>query len=57
MSGAISSGATHLITGDAAHFGVWYGKTLAGILVMRPASYRESRSIRGLSAATRREPA
>jgi uncharacterized protein len=34
--------ATHLITGDASHFGVWYGKTIAGMLVLRPAAYLEA---------------
>jgi uncharacterized protein len=60
VSGAISSGATHLITGDAAHFGVWYGKALAGVLVMRPATYLESRNAQphhDPAAAARRAPA
>lgn len=41
---AILSGATHLITGDAAHFGVWYGERIGGVLVLRPAAYLQARA-------------
>jgi len=43
LSAAILGGATHLITGDATHFGVWFGKRIGNLLVMRPAAYLRSR--------------
>lgn len=43
LAAAVISGATHLITGDQAHFGVWYGQQLCGILVLRPAAYLDLR--------------
>jgi predicted nucleic acid-binding protein len=43
LAAAVISGATHLITGDQAHFGVWYGQLLCGIRVLRPAAYLDSR--------------
>jgi hypothetical protein len=36
---AMAANATHLITGDRMHFGPYFGKRLAGILVERPADY------------------
>ena len=36
---AIAAGASHLVTGDARHFGAYFGKKLAGIRVMTPAGY------------------
>jgi predicted nucleic acid-binding protein len=44
LAAAILSGATHLVTGDASHFGVWYGKRIGGVLVLRPAAYLQSRA-------------
>lgn len=44
LSAAIVSGATHLITGDQAHFGVWYGKQVSGVTILRPAVYLQSRA-------------
>jgi uncharacterized protein len=44
LSAAIVSGATHLITGDQAHFGPWYGKRVGGVLILRPAAYLQSRA-------------
>jgi uncharacterized protein len=41
-SAALQCGATHLITGDATHFGVWYGKHIQRVLVLRPAAYLAS---------------
>jgi predicted nucleic acid-binding protein len=43
LAAAILSGATHLITGDATHFGVWYGQRISGVLVLKPAAYLQSR--------------
>jgi predicted nucleic acid-binding protein len=43
LCAAILSGATHLITGDAMHFGVWYGQRIGGVLVLKPAAYLQSR--------------
>lgn len=42
LAAAILSGATHLITGDATHFGVWYGKRIGSLLVLKPAAYLQS---------------
>ena len=39
LSAAIAASATHLITGDTRHFGTYYGTTVAGVTIMRPASY------------------
>jgi predicted nucleic acid-binding protein len=36
---ALAGGATHLITGDARHFGALFGKQVMGIWVLRPAAY------------------
>jgi predicted nucleic acid-binding protein len=36
---AIAAKATHLITGDVRHFGPYFGKKIAGILVLLPADY------------------
>lgn len=43
LAAAIASGATHLITGDRAHFGVWYGKRIGSLLVLPPAAYVDER--------------
>ena len=40
---AIEAKATHLLTGDQAHFGAHYGRKLAGVLVLRPAAYLRDR--------------
>jgi uncharacterized protein len=39
---AIAARATHLITGDVRHFASYFGKTVAGILVLTPADYLRS---------------
>ena len=39
MQAAIAAGATHLITGDKRDFGEHFGQTIAGIEVLRPATY------------------
>jgi hypothetical protein len=36
---AMASGATHLITGDRTHFGPYFGRMIAGIMIQRPADY------------------
>jgi uncharacterized protein len=36
---AMAASATHLLTGDLAHFGVLYGRRIGGVLVQRPADY------------------
>ncbi|HXX44210.1 MAG TPA: PIN domain-containing protein [Candidatus Acidoferrales bacterium] len=40
---AIEARATHLITGDARHFGPYFGKRIEGILVSSPADYLRER--------------
>ena len=36
---AMEARATHLLTGDRAHFGALYGKTIAGVKILLPAEY------------------
>ena len=36
---AAAAGATHLLTGDARHFGAYYGRRMQGVRVLRPAEY------------------
>lgn len=36
LSGAVSGGATHLLTGDERDFGPFFGKTFRGVLVVSP---------------------
>jgi predicted nucleic acid-binding protein len=36
---AIDARATHLITGDFAHFGPYYGQEIEGVLILPPARY------------------
>jgi uncharacterized protein len=43
LQAAVSAHATHLITGDLKHFGKYFGRTVAGVLIMRPADYLRSR--------------
>ena len=43
---AMEAQATHLITGDVRHFGVYFGRIIQGILVQPPADYLEKRSSR-----------
>jgi uncharacterized protein len=40
---AIEAGATHLLTGDRKHFGHLYGKTVAGVRILAPATYLAKR--------------
>lgn len=39
LRAAIAGRATHLLSGDRRAFGAFYGKRLAGILILRPADY------------------
>ena len=41
---AIEARATHLITGDVRHFGLYFNKQIAGVLVMSPADYFKKRA-------------
>ena len=43
LGGAVASGATHLITGDARDFGAYFGRRLFGVLVLTPARYLRER--------------
>ena len=36
---AIAARATHLLTGDIRHFGRYFGKTIAGVLISLPGEY------------------
>lgn len=40
---AIEARATHLLTGDIRHFGRYFGKQIAHILILPPAAYMQSR--------------
>jgi predicted nucleic acid-binding protein len=39
LRAAVATNATHLVTGDRRHFGHLFGKTVAGVLVVRPSDY------------------
>lgn len=39
LTAAIAASATHLLTGDKAHFGPYYGQRVQGVLILRPAEY------------------
>jgi predicted nucleic acid-binding protein len=43
LEAAIYSQATHLLTGDMKAFGAYYGRTLAGVLILPPAMYLRGR--------------
>jgi predicted nucleic acid-binding protein len=43
---AMQARATHLLTGDRAHFGALYGKTVDGVKILPPARYLELRQAR-----------
>jgi len=36
---AIAASATHLITGDLRHFGPYFGKKFAGVIILPPSGY------------------
>lgn len=39
LAAAIAARATHLLTGDLTHFGRFWGKTIGGVLILRPSEY------------------
>jgi len=39
LGGALAADSTHLITGDFKHFGRYFQKQIAGILILPPADY------------------
>ena len=39
LQAAMGSGAAVLLTGDVTHFGPYFGKSLAGVLVLPPAAF------------------
>jgi uncharacterized protein len=41
---AIAAGATHLLTGDQTHFGPYYGRSIGGVLIVRPRDYLDTRT-------------
>ena len=47
LQAAIAAKATHLLTGDLAHFHPYYNKTVGGVLVQKPGEYLRARSARG----------
>lgn len=36
---AVVARSTHLLTGDRTHFGPYYGRTIAGVLILPPSAY------------------
>lgn len=42
LRAAVQAGATHLLTGDITHFGGFFGKRLADVLVLPPGAYLRS---------------
>jgi predicted nucleic acid-binding protein len=44
LGGAEGSGATHLITGDQRHFGLYFGRQILGVRIVRPADYLRSKT-------------
>ncbi|MBA2670095.1 MAG: DNA-binding protein [Gemmatimonadetes bacterium] len=40
---ALHARATHLLTGDVAHFGPYFGRSIEGVQILRPAEYLRSR--------------
>jgi predicted nucleic acid-binding protein len=44
LRAATQARASHLVTGDDAHFGPYFGQTIGGVLILPPSDYLESRS-------------
>jgi predicted nucleic acid-binding protein len=44
LRAAITSRATHLLTGDRKHFGCYFNQTIDGVLILLPATYLNSRT-------------
>jgi uncharacterized protein len=40
---AIAAEATHLLTGDRAHFGRYFGRRISGVMIQRPGEYLAAR--------------
>lgn len=40
---AVHARATYLLTGDVTHFGPYFGKSIEGVQILRPAEYLRSR--------------
>lgn len=40
---AVRAGASHLVTGDVTHFGRYFGQTICGVLVLKPADFLTGR--------------
>jgi predicted nucleic acid-binding protein len=45
LLGAIESRANYLLTGDKEHFDQCFGKTIHGVMVLRPACYLKQRTV------------
>lgn len=43
---AVAAEATHLLTGDRAHFGAYFGRRVAGVLIQRPGDFLVARGLR-----------
>jgi hypothetical protein len=43
---AVVAKATHLVTGDVRHFGPYFGRSIAGVLIIRPADYLREKDTR-----------
>jgi hypothetical protein len=43
---AVVAKATHLLTGDLRHFGPYFGQSVAGVLILRPADYLRAQDAR-----------
>jgi predicted nucleic acid-binding protein len=43
LRAAVQAGATHLLTGDATHFGRFFGERLNGVLILLPGAFLRSR--------------
>lgn len=43
LQAAIAAAATHLLTGDVTHFGRYFGRTVAGLLILTPGDYLRQR--------------
>ena len=39
LAAAIGAGCTHLLTGDKHHFGDLFGKSIDGVLILKPSDY------------------
>jgi len=46
LQAAIDAGADYLLTGDVRHFGPYFGQTIGGVTILRPAEYLRSKKKR-----------